>query len=855
MAFVWLLWRSDLRARWRGLVVMAVLVGIGGGVALTSFAGARRTDAAMGQFIAYSLPDDGGFISGSLESPPVTPGQAPSSLAPDPVARAVVSLPQVVSWARSPFLYLTTDAAGGPSTLTAVGAADAAYFRTEDRPLVLFGHLPAPTAPLEVAVNEFAAQSRHLHVGSVLRLHAYSYAQIQAGAVTGGASVGRQSPAGPSYTVHVAAVVRSPQEVDAVRPLAARQGVPYEAQESVYLTGAFLQHYAADLGIPVTALPDINLYALRLRHGASEWRQFSQAADAVAGGNVFLSAGNAFAVHKAAASAQRGIGVVVVALVLFGSLLSLLTVVLVGQALSRQVSLDAPESTGVRALGATTRQVVAVSALRALEVGVAGGLVAVVVAWLASPIMPIGLAREAEIHPGLSFDPLVLIPGALVLVVLLLPWTAVPAWRNARRPVTSAVERAAESGAGTMSRALAKVALSPSADVGLRFGLESNSGRGGVATAVFGAVVAVGAVAASFTFGNSLTNLEDTPRQQGWNWDVFVGNPNTFTDIEPRAQRLLSNDSFVAGYSAIAILAGANQGNATVDGKLVDLLLAFDPLKGAVYPPLLQGRAPRQADEIVLASKTSNNLHKGIGQWVETAGPDGQPIRLKVVGIMLAPSVGDLFTNGMGEGGWVFGPAVRSALEQAMPQTGSQGATPPTVFNLVAVRFAHGTSTASALDRLRQQFGPVVLRQIPSQDVVNLQSVNSLPSLVAVLVALLGIATVGNTLVGMVRRRRRDIAVLKTVGFLRAQVAGVVAWQATTFSLAALIVGIPVGVVLGRWAWTLVASGIGSVASPQVPPLAVAVTGLVAVLIANVVAVAPAWAAARVPPASVMRSE
>jgi hypothetical protein len=53
MAFIWLQARAELRVKWRAFVVLAVVVGLGGGVALAAFAGARRTEAAMPQFVAY----------------------------------------------------------------------------------------------------------------------------------------------------------------------------------------------------------------------------------------------------------------------------------------------------------------------------------------------------------------------------------------------------------------------------------------------------------------------------------------------------------------------------------------------------------------------------------------------------------------------------------------------------------------------------------------------------------------------------------------------------------------------------------------------------------------------------------
>jgi hypothetical protein len=104
---------------------MALLVGVGGGVALAAFAGARRTETAMHRFVAYALPDDGGFLFGNVSSPPVASGAAAESLAPFGVERRVVDLPQVVAYFRAPYLFLGTDRAGhNTGGLNPIGAAD-----------------------------------------------------------------------------------------------------------------------------------------------------------------------------------------------------------------------------------------------------------------------------------------------------------------------------------------------------------------------------------------------------------------------------------------------------------------------------------------------------------------------------------------------------------------------------------------------------------------------------------------------------------------------------------------------------------------------------------------------------------
>ncbi len=123
------------------------------------------------------------------------------------------------------------------------------------------------------------------------------------------------------------------------------------------------------------------------------------------------------------------------------------------------------------------------------------------------------------------------------------------------------------------------------------------------------------------------------------------------------------------------------------------------------------------------------------------------------------------------------------------------------------------------------------------------------------LLALLAAATIGHLLVSSVRRRHHDLAVLKSLGFVRRQVAAVVAWQATALVLIALAIGAPVGAALGRWAWGLLANQLGIVPSPVTPVLALVALVLAALLVANAIAAAPAWSAGRTQAAVVLRSE
>src|SRR6266550_5039927 len=52
MSAVWMRARNELRSRWRALVSLALIAGLGGGAAIAAVAGARRTVSAYPRFRA-----------------------------------------------------------------------------------------------------------------------------------------------------------------------------------------------------------------------------------------------------------------------------------------------------------------------------------------------------------------------------------------------------------------------------------------------------------------------------------------------------------------------------------------------------------------------------------------------------------------------------------------------------------------------------------------------------------------------------------------------------------------------------------------------------------------------------------
>jgi ABC-type antimicrobial peptide transport system permease subunit len=109
-------------------------------------------------------------------------------------------------------------------------------------------------------------------------------------------------------------------------------------------------------------------------------------------------------------------------------------------------------------------------------------------------------------------------------------------------------------------------------------------------------------------------------------------------------------------------------------------------------------------------------------------------------------------------------------------------------------------------------------------------------------------------LVVSVSRRRREIGLLKALGLVNGQVASVVAWQATTLAFVGIVIGVPLGIVVGRAVWTAFGSNLGVVPVSVVPMWLIAGLAAGVIVVANLLAVAPALTAARIKPGLLLRT-
>lgn len=134
------------------------------------------------------------------------------------------------------------------------------------------------------------------------------------------------------------------------------------------------------------------------------------------------------------------------------------------------------------------------------------------------------------------------------------------------------------------------------------------------------------------------------------------------------------------------------------------------------------------------------------------------------------------------------------------------------------------------------------------------QRISAAPWFLAGVLGLLAVGTLAHTLLLTIRRRRRDLAILRTLGFVGRQVRATVAWFAVAIVAPALLLGLPLGIAAGQWGWRLFAAYLAVVPESIAPAAGTLIVALAVVAVANIIAAAPAQIAARVRPANVLRT-
>ncbi|MBA2325034.1 MAG: ABC transporter permease [Actinobacteria bacterium] len=821
MTPVWYRFRAELRTRWRAWLSLTLLIGVAAGAVIALAAGATRTDSAYTRFLRNQLAYDA-----AVYLPPEGAAPGLARFEPD----AIAALPEVDE--------AVTGRAFAAGQGVALADGDGLVGTEINRFKILEGRAADQDRVDEVVIGFDFARDHDLDVGDRLRLAnpAAATAPDEPDNPVGQAFVDTTRwvlEALPDGHANIVGIEASPGEFPPKLSGEETPNVP-----AVHLTAAFYRHMEAG---PDTSLIDQYVVLVRLEHGSADLEAFR-------GGIERLSEGSPFQLilqRDQAANVQRSFHLQAVALRLLAALAAIVSALILGQLLVRNAHLEAVELSTLDALGMTHPQRFGLAMLRTGAIAVGAALVAGALAIAVSPLLPRGLARIAEPDPGVAADVGALTVGEGLTVLLAVGLAAWPAWRASRLTVTPArIGLPAARRRPRLASAIAGTGLSPPPTAGIRMALDSGAGRDAVPvrSTVICLTLAALALVAALTFGASLTHLLDSPRLYGVAYDLqftVFDEEGDFERDTPALLRAEGIEDIGFGYTGLPLGAGRSRFDA----------LALDAISGDIRPPLLEGRQPDASDEIALGTRTMEELGVELGDELEVGSQGGPSVPMGVVGRTVIPPVTD--SGRLGEGAVVtVGGAQRLIPELPELDPGSfYVQLPPGVGqDEILAHVADGLGVdPDTVDGSAGSSTPA--------DIVNFGQVESMPLALAAMLGVLGVGTLAHLLATAVRRRRRELALLKTLGFTRGDVRVAVAWQATTVVALALLIGLPLGIAAGRTVWILFADDLGVVPEPWFPVLAVALMVALAVLVANLVAAVPAWVAARTRPATVLRSE
>ncbi len=789
----------ELRRRARGTVGIALVVGLVGAVVFAAAAGARRSETALARFSSASR-------SGDLALQPAFGYSVTSA-----DLRALGRIPQVAAFAvvRFPALFPV----GGPSDNHPAVPLDEKFGTVVDRSRLVAGRRANPRIPDEATIGEALAAQLHEGVGGHLDYMSYTPEQLR----SLGSTATPPPPAGPRLRLRIVGIVRRPDDLG---------DISGATNNVVLLTPAFDDAYAkrvATFGA---------LLEIRTRNGTADVAQVTASARAIFAKSGGLSVTTSL---NDTHGAQSAINILTLALWILAGVGAAAGVVALAIILSREISHGNVEGDTLRSLGLTRRQRILVSGPTALVVWSGGALIAGIGAVALSPLFPFGVARRADPSVGVHVDRVVLASGSFALALIVLVIVFAAALRSTRRPS----DRSSYPRRSPLVDTAARAGAPPTVTHGLRMAVERGKGNAAVPirSAYVGAVLGVAGVVAVLVFASNLHHLVSTPRLYGATWDFYTADKNFSADPKTCDSR----DLGLAHVGGVGAIAGLCYNQIELGGQPVTGW-AFTPVRDTISPEVVAGRAPLAPDEVALGTTTLHALHKHVGDTVAGHGPSGAPT-YRIVGRVVFPTLDQ--AQALADGG-VFTDAglirifdSNNTANRYLLFSLAPGADHRAVVRHIAAIPALGPPTRGPL--------PIEISRV--------QHVDWLPTALAAFFAALAILAVGHALITTVRRRRRDLAVLQTLGFQHRQTRHTIAWQATTLTTIALVIGFPLGIAAGKFTWQLVADGLGVATAASLPIVAILLTVPAALIIVNAIAFYPARAAARTPPATAFRAE
>ncbi len=473
--------------------------------------------------------------------------------------------------------------------------------------------------------------------------------------------------------------------------------------------------------------------------------------------------------------------------------------------------------------------------------GIAVGVVAALpIAYALSTLGPVGNVRDLEPSPPHSLARWSWL-AALGIAVVLLVGLAAAAWTVSQRVRRPSVPARRPSVVG---RLLDRVAH-PSVAEGARVAFARDRGSGFV---VASGALAVGVLITAIVFGTSLARLVETPRAYGWPWDVAVVTNFGYGGLKVDAiDATLEQRRDVAGWTTLAF-----SNSTAVDGEPIPSIIVVGDHQRDDDIAVDSGRLPISSHEVALGTQTATEHDVGVGDEVRINGRGVTARTARVTGLVVVPSLGPFESDRPSPGDGMVMPAAMLDPDYVDLLT-----------TFVGIKVTAGTNRNTTLHAIRRsyrrwgvdEYAIDTSRPVRPPEIVDAASVRSIPLLVGGLLGTSLVLGLGVIVTASVRARRRDLAMLRTLGFTGRQLRTSVRVQAGITMLAALVIGVPIGIVAGRLAWRAFASGLAVVLAPATPVAAVAVTGVCALVAALITATVPAFLASRTRPATILRNE
>ncbi|MEQ1874871.1 MAG: FtsX-like permease family protein [Ilumatobacteraceae bacterium] len=539
------------------------------------------------------------------------------------------------------------------------------------------------------------------------------------------------------------------------------------------------------------------------------------------------------------AAVERAVRPTVVTLNLFAIIALFATVAVFGVAVARVGRRGEVESRRLMELGATTLQrlvAAVIPAVVAIALGIVG---AVAIGALLSPIGPLGSVRSLASSHGIST------PIWLVLAVVT-PFAAGLAVMAAFVAL-SMVRRTWRIG-NQQSRKPTRLSLAisalrrPSLTTGTNAALDLR--RPGTAAAIVGCVVAVACVGGALIFDSNVRTLVEDPVEYGWPWDAAAvigagyGGANPATIAES-----LDDVADVEGYEVYGM-----DPSTQFDGRGVPVIYGFPNFDPPQFP-IVSGRAARSPNEAVLGSNTAERLGIEIGDLASLKSTTFSDREVVIVGTAVLPSIGPFVSDraGLGDGAFV--------MLDAPAELGQGG--------FVGIHLSSGANVDAFFDGVGNDAlaswsdvyePPLVLQDSArSPEIINVTELRSAPLLLIRLLALALFGGFALSIVVSVRDRQRELAILRVLGFRDSNLRASVRWQAFMMMLAGLIIGVPVGIVVGRTAWKAFADQLGVVPRASIPMWVLVATVVGSIVLAMLAAIIPARSVTRTKSGLVLR--